>query len=364
MSTNKSSLKQTFKQSISRRDVIKLGGLAAAGATSLAVAPSAKAAGTVVAGSWGGPYTEAQTVAFFEPFEAATGIKVELVIAGNFNASGVKAFVETGYYEWDWTTFNTSEMVTAAKNGWLEPIDYSLFDASNKTPDTQFFEFGVGAESTSEIIAYRTDVFPDGGPQSWADYWDTAKFPGPRGMWKNPHPILEAALLADGVDPKDLYPLDLDRAFRKADEIKDAVTVWWESGTQSQDIIVSKNVVINHMWNGRAGMLGRDGHPIAITWNQGIYEPAVYVVPKGAPNKENAMRLIDFAASPQPGATFAELIYYGPTNLKSIELIDPKARMLMNTAPENLALQVHRDYTWWADNMAEATERFVGWLIS
>jgi len=359
-----SSKKSSFKQSISRRDAIKLGGLAAAGAASLAVAPPAKAAGTVVAGSWGGPYTEAQVVAYFEPFEAATGIKVELVTAGNLNAAAIKAFVETGYYEWDWTTLGSTQYAIAAKNGWLEPIDYGLIDKSNKTADTQFFEFGIGAEATSDVIVYRTDVFPNGGPQSWADYWDTDKFPGPRGMRKSPYPVLEAALLADGADPKNLYPLDLDRAFKKADEIKDKITVWWESGTQSQDIITSKNVVINGMWNGRGGMLARAGGTVAIIWNEGIYDRAFYVVPKGAPNKENAMRLIDFSAGPQPGATFAELTYYGPSNLKSIDLIDPTARKLMNTAPENLALQVHRDYEWWEANFASINERFIGWLIS
>ena len=364
MSTNKSSIKQTINRPVSRRKALELGGLAAVGAASFAVAPPAKAAGTVIAGSWGGPYTEAQQAAYLDPFEAATGIKVELVIAGNFNAAGIKAFVETGYYEWDWTTLGSAQYAIAAKNGWLEPIDYGLIDKSNKSADTQFFEFGIGAESVSDVIAYRTDVFPNGGPQSWADYWDTDKFPGPRGMRKSVYPVLEAALLADGADPKNLYPLDLDRAFKKADEIKDKVTVWWESGTQSQDIITSKNVVINGMWNGRAGMLARDGAPVAITWNEGIYDPAFYVVPKGSPNKENAMRLIDFAASPQPGATFAELTYYGPTNLASIELIDAKPRKLMNTAPENLAQQVHRDYEWWADNFGTINERFIGWLVS
>jgi putative spermidine/putrescine transport system substrate-binding protein len=191
-----------------------------------------------------------------------------------------------------------------------------------------------------------------------------AKFPGPRTMWKSPYPLLEAALLADGVTPDKLYPLDLDRAFKKADQIKDKVTVWWESGSQSQDAIVSKNVVIADMWNGRAGISARDGAPIKISWNQGIYDPAIFVVPKGSPNKANAMRLIDYAAGPQGLAKFAELTFYGPSNLNSINLIDPKIRPLMNTAPENFAMQVHRNREWWGANMDKTTERFVSWLVS
>ena len=43
---------------------------------------------------------------------------------------------------------------------------------------------------------------------------------------------LEEALLADGVEPKDLYPLDVDRAFRKLDQIKHYVRKWWANGSE------------------------------------------------------------------------------------------------------------------------------------
>jgi len=352
-----------LKSKISRREALQLGGAAALAAT--IVRPARADAGKVVVGSWGGPYTDAQAEAYFMPFEAATGIKVEIVTAGNFTAAGMKGAVETGSYEWDWTTLGSNDYAAAAKNGWLEPIDYALIDKSNKTEETQFFEFGVGAEATSDVITYRSDVFPDGtGPQSWADFWDTEKFPGPRSMWKSPWPILEAALIADGVPADQLYPLDLDRAFAKADQIRDKITVWWESGSQSQEILVSKNVVIAEMWNGRAGISKRDGAPIEVVWNQGFFDPAFFSIPKGAPNKENAMRLTDWAASPEAAARFAELTFYGPSNLKAIDLIDPAIRPLINSAPENLALQIKRDYGWWEEHLAKVNERFVAWLIT
>ena len=36
--------------------------------------------------------------------------------------------------------------------------------------------------------------------------------------------------MADGVAPDKLYPLDVDRAFKKLEEIKPNITVWWTSG--------------------------------------------------------------------------------------------------------------------------------------
>ena len=61
-------------------------------------------------------------------------------------------------------------------------------------------------------------------------------------MRKNPIDTLEIALMADGVAPKDLYPLDLDRAFRKLDEIKDHIAVWWTGGAQSTQLLESGEV--------------------------------------------------------------------------------------------------------------------------
>ena len=46
------------------------------------------------------------------------------------------------------------------------------------------------------------------------------KFPGRRALRNHPIATLEAALMADGVAPDKLYPLDVDRAFKKLEEIK------------------------------------------------------------------------------------------------------------------------------------------------
>ena len=50
--------------------------------------------------------------------------------------------------------------------------------------------------------------------------------------------MIEAAFLADGVAPDKLYPLDLDRAFKKLDSIK-ADIIWWSAGAQSQQLLAS-----------------------------------------------------------------------------------------------------------------------------
>ena len=42
----------------------------------------------------------------------------------------------------------------------------------------------------------------------------------------------ECALMADGVDPANLYPIDWDRAFKSLDKIKPSILKWWKSGAE------------------------------------------------------------------------------------------------------------------------------------
>ena len=70
------------------------------------------------------------------------------------------------------------------------------------------------------VLGYNTDATAGQVPEGWADFFDTAKFPGKRGFWDySAGGIFEFALLADGVAPADLYPLDLERATAKLDTI-------------------------------------------------------------------------------------------------------------------------------------------------
>src|SRR5215813_6795383 len=81
-------------------------------------------------------------------------------------------------------------------------------------------EYGITSYSLGTNLVYRKDKFPNGGPQSWADFWDVKKFPGSRCLYDRSFSCLAFALLADGVPTDKLYPMDVDRAFRKMSELK------------------------------------------------------------------------------------------------------------------------------------------------
>ena len=95
-------------------------------------------------------------------------------------------------------------------------------------------------------LGHSSAAFTDTVP-TVADFFDTAGFPGRRGMtaggfedWTRP----ALALVADGAAlPSDLTLLDWERAFTVMDPIKSDV-VWFHGGTEMMTVMVEKQVAV------------------------------------------------------------------------------------------------------------------------
>jgi putative spermidine/putrescine transport system substrate-binding protein len=213
-------------------------------------------------------------------------------------------------------------------------------------------------------MAYRTDKFPGGGPASWADFWDAQKFPGRRGLYKQPGGTMEIALMADGVDPAKLYPLDIDRGFKSLDKIRKHVSVWWTSGAQSTQLLQSGEVDMLMIWNARAQAAIDGGAPARIVWNQGLFSSDGWSIPLGSPKVEMAKQFVKFCLDAKGHASFAETLAYGPTNLDAYDKIPAARAALLPTYPPNLKNLRASDDEWWGDNFQRVSERFEDWLLS
>ncbi len=196
--------------------------------------------------------------------------------------------MQTGNYEYDLINLGDSEFAQAVHDGLVEKVDKEAAKA-DQLPPSLVREYGIVSYSLGTNIVYRKDKFPNGGPQSWADFWDVKKFPGPRCLFDRSFTCLAFALLADGVPIDKLYPMDLDRAFRKMDEIKPHIKVWWHDGAQSQQLIRDGEVDMIAMWSARAVDLIDDKVPLEIVWNGAELYWANLIVPKGDPNAKACM---------------------------------------------------------------------------
>src|SRR5215831_18498118 len=272
--------------SFDRRRLLKTGGAALAGAT---IAPlmvtkrMVAQARTVFVNTWGGSWTAAEEAAFFKPFTEATGIRVHTVAPVSYTK--LKAQVQSGRYEWDVTAISRSDWLRAEREGLVEPIDWTVVQKDKLFSDAVFAN-GISYCALGTNLCYRKDKFPNGGPQSWADFWDVQKFPGRRSLCiSDPPRTLIFALLADGVPADRLYPLDFDRAFKKLEQIKPHIKVWWREGNQSQQLIRDGEVDMMSIWNGRATELKQAGVPVELVWNGAVRSTSTWCVIKGAPNR-------------------------------------------------------------------------------
>ena len=342
------------------------------------VAFAAKADVTVM--SWGGAYTVSQVEAYQKPFTAATGTKVISVDSEN-PAPAIKAMVEAGNVTVDVGDVEYADAIRLCDEGVLEPINAaSLPPGADGTPAADDFlpgavtECGVSTDIWSNIFAYDSSKIPEG-PKTVADFFDLQKFPGKRGLRKGAKAVLEFALLGDGVPAADVYkvlatPEGVDRAFAKLDTIK-ADVVWWEAGAQPPQLLADGEVVMSTAYNGRIfNAAVAEGKPFHIVWDGQVYENEMYVVPKGSPNKDQAMEFIAWATSTDGLRAQAQQISYGPARKSAMieELVFKDGTTVMGphlpTAPENLTNALGSSFEFWVDKDAELNERFNAWLAA
>jgi putative spermidine/putrescine transport system substrate-binding protein len=94
----------------------------------------------------------------------------------------------------------------------------------------------------------------------------------------------------------------------------------------------------------------------------------MYAIPKGAPNKEQALEFIKFATSTEGLRAQAQYISYGPARKSALaeELLYKDGKTVMGphlpTAPENMKNALETSAEFWVDRNEELNERFNAWL--
>jgi putative spermidine/putrescine transport system substrate-binding protein len=249
------------------------------------------------------------------------------------------------------------------EEGLWEPIDYSYFSEEDLAaiPEDQMREFGFGNIYYSQIIGYDKRAFPEDGPfpENYVDFWDLEKFPGMRALpsCTNPWEALpEAAILSTGAAPEDVYPIDIDLALEQIKKIAPN-TIFWDSPAVAAQLLTDQQVVMAQAPNGRIKVLISAGVPLDIVWDQARIQSDFWFVIKDAPNKENAMKFLAFAARPEQQAIMAKLTAYPPINPLMYDYVDEATAKLLPNYPDNLAVSYPASHEWWAEYRDEWAER-------
>lgn len=326
------------------------------------MASSALAEGGVTIASWGGSYQEAQSKALFEPAAANTGIDVKQETYGGM--SDVRLQVSSGQVTLDIVASGSGSAARAAAEGLLEPLDYGVIDVSTFYP-TLYSEYCVGGDVFSTVYAWNTETYGDAGPNSWADFFDVEKFPGTRAYRGKVAGALEGALMADGVAPEEVYKVldsedGIERAIDKIRELKPHISVFWTSGAQHAQLMKDGEVDMTSGWNGRFDNAKKDGAQVAYSFNQALLDYDCFAIPKGAPNKDTAMKFLAEISKPEYQDDLPKYITYGPTNKLAYDTGEITAAVAagLPSSPENAAMQVPVSLAWYAKWETIAAEMY------
>ncbi|RZS74107.1 putative spermidine/putrescine transport system substrate-binding protein [Phyllobacterium myrsinacearum] len=314
--------------------------------------------------SFGGAYQEAQRKAVFESYTAETGAKIDEQEYGGEIAK-IKAMIESGNTTIDVVDVDAPTLLQGCDEGIFEKIDWAKIGPQDDWIKGTTSECGVGTIVYATAIAYDGAKLPDG-PKTIKDLFDIKKFPGKRGLWKNPATNLEFALLADGVPPDQVYetlstPAGVDRAFAKLDTIKHSI-VWWEAGAQAPQLLASGEVTMTTAWNGRIYNANKEGRDFRIVWDNQILDSNYWVIPKGAKNADGSLAFIKYAVEPKVLAGITKYIPYGPVRKSAAQFVAPQDAKNLPTSPQNLTVSLTLNNGFWADNGDETRKRFTTWL--
>ena len=307
---------------------------------------------------------DAMEMAYFKPFRQATGGALQDATYDGAEDKFTKMTM-SGKANWDVMQVESRMLDLGCKEGWFEKLDQGkIGDKADFVPGS-ISECGIGIFAWSQVFAYNADNVV-GTPSSWADFWDVKKFPGKRGLRRSAKYTLEFALLADGVAPADVYKVlatkqGVDRAFRKLDQIK-ADTVWWQAAPQPSLLLTADKVVMSSayaLWVDDEQH--KRGKNLKIVWNGSLHDFDSWAIPKGAPRIADAYKFIAFASKPENQKAFAMELAYGPTNRKTLPLLEPKLANTLPTAEANLKGTVAIDIAFWVRNGAALEHRFANW---
>jgi putative spermidine/putrescine transport system substrate-binding protein len=333
------------------------------GAALMCVAlPVAAAASELTVISFGRADRAAIAAAYAEPFTKATGIAVHS-LSYDGQVTELTQMVHAGAPVWDVMQVESRTLEQGCRQGLFEKLDPARVPAAAELIPGALSECGVGIFTWAHALVYSDRL--RAAPRSWADFWDTRKYPGKRGLRRSAKYTLEIALLADGVAAKDVYATlaseaGVRRAFRKLDQIRKD-TIWWEAAAQPAALLDAGVVSMSSgytLWFDPAQERNRHSR---IVWRQSLYDMDSWAIPAGTPRRDDAYRFIIFSSSPPQQKAFSEQVTYGPTNRNALELLPARLAADLPSAPPNLAGALRIDTAFWIEHGDTLERRFNSW---
>jgi putative spermidine/putrescine transport system substrate-binding protein len=353
-----------FKSHLTTRTTLLMASTLVALALSASACGSGSSGGdnVVTYAGWGGSGQDALSPAFFKPFTDATGIKV--ISTGPVDYSKIQQMSKAGKVTWDVAQIDPDFGLNDSP--YLDKIDCSQVPCTDLTVGgLHAFPQGAPVLTFSAVLTYNTKAFPSNPPQTWSDFYDTKKYPGKRAVMTNlaggGNGTLETALIAAGVAPNDLYPLDMNKALAEINSIKSDIT-FVQTNQQCVDLVSRGDAVMGNCLNGDAAAGKAQGDPIDWSWAQQILFADYLTIVKGTPHASNAAKLVQWMTAQQHNGNLANYIAYGPTNQHSVKDAE-SAKYADSLASTHVMTGSNApivwDGNWWYENAQQVNHEWL-----
>lgn len=317
--------------------------------------------GAITFVGYGGETQESQLKSFGVPFTEQSG--AEVLSDSPIDYAKLKAMVESGNVAWDVVLLTRAAAVKYCGT-LLEELPTDVVADAALVEGVEGTACSVPLYISQSMIAANGDTYGDNLPTSVADFFDTAKYPGKRLLPPDfDSGIMEYALLADGVAPEDLYPLDVDRALRKYDTIRESL-VFAESYSAMEQAMRDGTVDMAQTVESRFGYLIRDGVNWTPVWDQTILLADQLAVPKGSENVALAEEFIEGTLDAKAQNQHGEL-----TGRQSVVTTsepnyeDYQRESLVLEDPADRGNVIWLDTDWWGENFDSVLEQYTAWQI-
>ncbi len=300
---------------------------------------------------WGGDTQKYQDEVWLKPFAETTGVKIDQTDTPTVAA--LKTQQEANNVGIDVMQIDSSIVDAGCGTVFQE----AKIDRSQLDPALDKNKCGVPVVKFSYVLAYNAKKF-ETAPTSVADFFDVEKFPGvraARGGISNVG-LIEGALLADGVEPSKIYPIDLERAMKKLERIKDSIEVK-DSFAILQDGLANGEFDMALIPNGRAFNATKVNPDIKVVFNGAVTIYDNLVIPTGAKNVEAATAFLQYAARNSTQVALTEKFPYGMGTIGDAPKLDEQAKAFFpDTYADQLLIQ---DNGWWSKNDQAVNDRLI-----
>lgn len=355
----------TRSELISRRRLLQVGG-----ATALAVPIGGLLAGCgrggsegsqkeIVYAGFGGTYEKKIVQAQLAPSGKKAGVKVQ-VTTGADQVPKMRTMVEARRTAWDVVDATGPVFGQLLADKLLTKMDTSVVKSAGVRDQDLVDPYGVPQYAYAHCIFWNTKISSTE-MTSWKDVWDTKRFPGKRGFQRQPWYLLEAALMADGVEPDKVYPLDLTRALKMLDKIRPNAV--FQDLNTLQNLVAQGDVVTGDLNLARVQTLISGGTKLKYIWNQNLVDYERFVVLKGAPHASAAMKFIAATLTPERQLAVLDQLGYAPTLTAALNRVSAKKRSDLVGTPETLKTALVLDPHYYAEHGAAAQKAVQDWLI-